>query len=63
MYEFIFGVFVGVWGSIIARARKKTREIGVQIEAVQQVPTQPVIIKRRVFVPGQLKNFWGPDSQ
>lgn len=60
MYEFLFGLFCGAVVSGLAQL-KEYREVACQTEAGRP-PTVPVPIRRRPFVPGELKNFWGKDS-
>lgn len=61
MYEFFIGVGIGVFGSMVARARA-SREVGTQVDSWPSSPPVPVPVKRKAFVPGELVNFWGKDS-
>ena len=60
MYEFFIGMCIGVFGSMVARARG--RDVGTQVESWPASPPVTVPVKRKAFVPGQLANFWGKDS-
>lgn len=58
MYEFVLGLFFGAAGALLRRPTKETADKSIQVWAI---PT-PSIPIRNSFVPGSLKNFWGPDS-
>lgn len=64
MYEFFIGMCIGVFGSMVARARG--RDVGTQVDDVwgsrPASPPVTVPVKRKAFVPGELVNFWGKDS-
>jgi len=66
MYEFFIGMCIGVFGSMVARARARGREVGTQVDDVwgsrPASPPVTVPVKRKAFVPGELVNFWGKDS-
>lgn len=65
MYEFIIGLGIGIFGSMVARSRG-VREMGTQVDDVWgSRPSSPPVnvpVKRKSFVPGELVNFWGKDS-
>jgi len=65
MYEFIFGFIMGAFTSkFISNKNSKRRDAMVQADELVIKTTEPILIpkKKRVFVPGELKNFWGRDS-
>jgi hypothetical protein len=61
MFEFMFGILMGILGSVMVRERPKTRSIGTQADEL--VITQPILIQnsKNKFIP-KLTNYWGPDS-
>jgi hypothetical protein len=61
MYEFIFGIGLGILGAKLWKSPAPvTKEAVVQVDDVLLTPpTPPISIP---FVPGQLRNFWGKDS-
>ena len=64
MYEFLFGLFCGAVGSRLVKWREG-RDAVCQTETIQALavmPAAPIPVSRKVFVPGELKNFWGKDS-
>jgi len=61
--EFVVGFFVGFFYSKARWYPKKS--VSVQVDEVPFMPvTSPILIpnSKTKFVPGTLKNFWGPDS-
>lgn len=65
MYEFIFGFVTGAFTSkLIARKSSERKDVMVQADDVVIKTSEPILIpkKKRAFVPGELKNFWGQDS-
>jgi hypothetical protein len=65
MYEFVFGFVAGAFTSkIIAYRNSVKKDAMVQADDVVIKTTEPILIpnRRRIFVPGELKNFWGADS-
>ena len=63
MYEFLIGVVVGALGAHVA-ARRQARDAATQADLISPLVTMstPIPMKRKMFVPGELKNFWGKDS-
>lgn len=60
MYEFIFGIGLGILGTKLCKSPDPvTKEAIVQVDDVFLPVTSPIPIP---FVPGQLRNFWGKDS-
>ena len=62
MFEFMFGILMGILGSVMVRERpSKCRSIGTQVDEL--VMTQPILIQnsKNKFIP-KLTNYWGPDS-
>jgi hypothetical protein len=61
--EFVLGFFIGFY---YAKSKvKKSASVSVQVDEKPFVPvTSPILIQnsKTKFVPGALKNFWGPDS-
>jgi hypothetical protein len=65
MYEFFIGFLVGaITSKIVSRQNKVKHDAMVQADDVVINTTEPILIpkRKRVFVPGELKNFWGSDS-
>lgn len=63
MYEFLIGVVVGAIGTYVA-GQRQVGDAAVQVDMSSPLATAtvPIPVKRKVFVPGELKNFWGKDS-
>ena len=64
MWEFAFGFLTGAVTSRILVRNSKKQDAMVQADDVIISPPKPILIPKvkKVFVPGALSNFWGPDS-
>ena len=61
MYEFIFGILAGALCTRLA-TRTTMVDKSIQVCPIPDPPRTSPISIRNSFVPGNLKNFWGPDS-
>jgi hypothetical protein len=63
IFDFLIGMAVGVL-VMVRVPRAKLKDAGTQVEGLERASSPPVAVpmKRKSFVPGQLKNFWGADS-
>lgn len=64
MYEFFIGFVMGAISSKLISLKNSNKDAMVQVDDVVIKTSEPILIpnKRRGFVPGELHNFWGPDS-
>ena len=68
MWEFMFGAAIGVIGTMgLKKFRGAKVDSSIQTNLEQPIwfrEPEPILIpkKRTVFVPGELRNFWGSDS-